>query len=586
MKTSTMLLQRLFFLVLFCTTLIIDVDGVTITSTAAGGAWSNPSTWVGNALPGTSNDVLIVGNVAINSGESFWVMGITIDQNATLTINAGGYLRSGSRMFLGTATLSGHVILNSEMNNPCGLFATSGILIRPTGTLTVRQTLSQTAGSRKFHIIGIPFLSSPAPVTVSNFLNVNGNKLETNNTNTVYALARYEETMNGWTYLDQGASAWTTPTAQSNMDPCFGFAIALKAGVGNETIVASGKPIASTPFTYALKRSTTGTPPKGGFGWNALANPFLTSLNVNTLLTRNADILDSNFGGLYLWDPETQSYVVYTLASSAPYLSICQGFIVRTKANGSNFYFEYNQIFNASGATLKSAQIIEHPEITLKAGTQALQRITKFSFVDQMTTGLDPYYDAGYLSSGNGMELYSKMISGSSENYALQALPSSGFDELVIPVQLDLTKGAEVAFSADVQGFPNGSKVMLEDRTTGILTDLKQDPPYKVNLPGNLTALQRFYLHISMNGTAFPVLPKTQTDHTITGNGTDIYVTGTFAPQSKALVYDLTGTRLGSYDLNEMGTTLINTNLKTGVYLVKIAQPNRKTTSGKVYLKN
>ncbi|MCE1199314.1 MAG: hypothetical protein LWW85_10135 [Marinilabiliales bacterium] len=587
MKTFNALLHRVTVVILFVCLFMLRAHAVTVTSTATGGAWSNPSTWVGNALPGKANDVMIVGNVAINSGDNFGVGNLTIDQNATLTLKAGGFLKVNGKLFLGsTATSLGFLIMISDRNNPSGLIATLGVLPRFTSTVTIKQTLSPTSGTRKFHVMGVPFSSATAPVTVANFLNDNGSKLEKNNTNTLYALARYEESINGWIYLENGASAWTTPTAQSNLDPSYGYAMALKSGAGNDTLILSGKPINGSPVVVPLIKSTSGTPPKGGFGWNAVANPYLTNLNVNTLLSRNIDVLDSNFGGIYLWDPDSQSYTVYTLASSARDIPVCQGFLVRATTNKISFIFEYNQLENNSGASFKSAQLSRNPEITLKANTNSLQRMTSFSFADQMTTGLDPFYDAGYLASGNGMELYSKMINGSPENFAVQALPTSGFDELIIPIQLDLNKGAEVAFSAEIDGFPSGSKVVLEDRSNGILTDLKQEPSYKVDLAGNLTALQRFYLHISLNGETFSLANTAQEEPQITSIGTDICVSGTFLPQSKAMVFDLTGVKLGSYDLNQMGTTHINTNLKTGVYLVKIAQPNLKTITEKVYLRN
>ena len=101
------------------------VYAATITSTATGGQWNNPATWIGGIVPG-SNDVVIIvatatvtvqnmtiGNptaikldIVINGTLSlvttnFLITGFNLTNPSTITIAAGGKITSSSNNFLG-----------------------------------------------------------------------------------------------------------------------------------------------------------------------------------------------------------------------------------------------------------------------------------------------------------------------------------------------------------------------------------------------------------------------------------------------------------------------------------------------------
>ena len=63
-----------------------------IHSTAAGGYWNDPGTWVGSVIPGSENDVVIDGQVILASASGYTIL---TEHCKNLTIAASGSLKNG-----------------------------------------------------------------------------------------------------------------------------------------------------------------------------------------------------------------------------------------------------------------------------------------------------------------------------------------------------------------------------------------------------------------------------------------------------------------------------------------------------------
>ena len=102
------------------------------------------------------------------------------------------------------------------------------------------------------------------------------------------------------------------------------------------------------------------------------------------------------------------------------------------------------------------------------------ESLTTVVFNSEMTTGLDPGYDIGLLSAGPDVEIYTSQVEhDNSVNFARQALPVIDCDKNIMAVGIDSEKGGEVTFSAYSVPLENYN-FWLEDRKTGIFTDLRQ----------------------------------------------------------------------------------------------------------------
>jgi hypothetical protein len=82
----------------------------TITSTAAGGNWDNPATWVGGTIPTAGNDVIITGPVRVTGGA----------QCRNITVNSGADLANS--YYEQTLRVNGNITNNGRLTNWYSVF--------------------------------------------------------------------------------------------------------------------------------------------------------------------------------------------------------------------------------------------------------------------------------------------------------------------------------------------------------------------------------------------------------------------------------------------------------------------------------
>jgi type IX secretion system substrate protein len=122
---------------LFTTTMLLLfaslVEAANISSTAAGGNWSSTTSWVGGMVPGSGDNVTIVGNSTI-----------TVDINnaacATLIINSATNNQTGTLSFLNTSsvlTVSGNVTIGGTGNRQGSIDMTNGGILQIGGAVTL-----------------------------------------------------------------------------------------------------------------------------------------------------------------------------------------------------------------------------------------------------------------------------------------------------------------------------------------------------------------------------------------------------------------------------------------------------------------
>ena len=122
------------------------VEAATITSTTTGGNWSSTTTWVGGAVPGSGDDVIIASSVAGTT--------VTVDVNnaacASLTINMATNNQTGIISFSnGTSilTVSGAIIIGGTGNRHGTIDMTNGGTLKAGGTVTLNNGGVFTAGT-------------------------------------------------------------------------------------------------------------------------------------------------------------------------------------------------------------------------------------------------------------------------------------------------------------------------------------------------------------------------------------------------------------------------------------------------------
>lgn len=97
---------------------LIAAAPATYTSTATGGLWSSPATWVGNAVPAGGNDIVIAAGSIVTIDGAYSPRDLTVNGqlqwNATanaLNVNGNMLINPGGK-FYGYTTLPANVVCN------------------------------------------------------------------------------------------------------------------------------------------------------------------------------------------------------------------------------------------------------------------------------------------------------------------------------------------------------------------------------------------------------------------------------------------------------------------------------------------
>jgi len=557
------------------------------TKTAA--PWGQTGTWVEGIVPVAGDDVFVYHKITVEGNSACKNLTLAAS-DSRVTVQPGIELTiSGSLDFAGqTGVLE---LFSNQTVSGSVIFGT----MTSAGNIAYERYLTGTTGGvKQWHLLSVPadFASATTFFGVANI-----NQIEVSTNGKYYSFGGYSESTNTWIYplliTNKGFGSTIIGTEFSSGT---GYCVAKKT---SGSVKMSGLVVMDNT-TVDIAHTTTGTEPLGGFGWNALGNPFTAAINVARFLSTNSSQLDPIYGGLYIWDPVTSAYVVsthahiilntatspstYSPANGAADIQTGQGFVVRSKTGGGTVTFLYSMREHKSSLAFKSGDLA-WPAIELKVATSSLERTTMVAFNSAMTLGLDPYYDAGLLKSGGGLELYTKLVEDNGVNFALQCLPDVGLDKIAIPVSLDLTTGAEVTFTAKSANLPAGVQPVLEDRLTGTRTLLTTDgASYKVTLASNTTGINRFYL--TLNGITSAVVDQNLSGLKVYPINKAIYIQGTIAAQSVATLYDMNGRSSGVYQLNSSDTNIINADgLANGIYVLRIMEGSKLKFTGKISLR-
>jgi len=515
------------------------------------GNWSLASNWSAG-IPGSATEATISANCTVDG--NFTTGNLIISSTASLTISSGN-----------TLTSTGDLDLESD-NNGTGSLINSGTL-NVSGIITAQRYMT----GNKWHLVSPVAAGS----SISTFIQATGNAIPLSGSN--YGMMDYNETTNSWKPF------FTTVTVGN-----------LTAGKGYNVRRSSSGTVA---FTGTLTSGTKTVPltKVGTEGWNCVGNPYPSAIGINTLatsaenlITKNIGILDGSYACVYVWDEDAtySGQNLYKIISNSGftipgktnllqnYIAPGQGFFVKTAANNNTLQFTaLMQSQQVSTIFRSPANTTSWPGIALNAASADASSSTIITFNRNMTNGLDPTYDAGLLRGTNGLSLYTRLVEDNGVDFSVQCLPEN-YNNLVIPVGIDCKAGGDVTFSAENVALPTECNVVLEDKTTGILTLLSDGAGYKATLPAETSGIGRFYIHTNLN------LSTGKSEITAEINKLKAYITngmiiieGEVTDQAIATLYNLQGQKVRVKSLQKGSmNTLSCPELMNGIYMLTIQQ--------------
>ncbi len=308
----------------------------------------------------------------------------------------------------------------------------------------------------------------------------------------------------GATDFDRG---WLCPAALT--DP-------LANGKGYTVNLSPSAPVAAPVvlnFTGALHNGpiASGTLARGSqtqSGWHLLGNPYPAPIDWNLARTEATGLDDA----VYVFKSTGQyvgTYDTYVNGmGTARYISVAQGFFVRTAAAGAPGKLN---LTNASRVTTYQNPAFNRPapdprpQLRLELVAAGGQRDAAYVYFEQgATAGFDSHYDAYKL---NGYEPLSLASGAGLQPLSISGLPLLAPAGATVPLRIGLpAAGSFTLHRGQVSNFAASTPVWLEDRQTGQWVDLQQQPDYVFQAARADAAATRFVLHF---GQARPLATAT-----------------------------------------------------------------------------
>ena len=554
-------------------------NGVASNYTWIGGSdtdWTNADNWSsdnGGAPPSDAVVVISTGTFQPRVTGVINCFNLTLNSGTILTITATGVLNV-SNVLTNSAGITGLVLESGS-----DIAGNTGVLIN--NTPGVAATVQRWMTGDLWHLI------SPAATggeTIASFVGAsqNGNLVARNSAN--YGLASYLVNNDNWDYYKVSGSN----TSGYFSDPGKGYQIlrSTGAGTGRGRVKTTDDGIVSFKGTLAAADQSIALD-KMGNRWNLLGNPYPCALKIADFLEANADLIDPSYLFIYvsaIADTTTYSYIPNTTDLK---LSSGEAFFVKAR-DGSTLPVNFTTAMKSATSDNFKAALIDYPAVTLTAETGEDKMSTLVKYMEGMTKGLDPGWDAGMFNGApSSFTLFTRLLTDNGVDFAIQCLPENNYDKLIIPVGLVASKGSKVTFKASATNLPPGYKVYLEDQrnnTFHLLDDAGGE--YAVILGADIRGTGRFYLHTSQIAPTEPTDLSRHFKIIPFPDQQSIRILGEADLPARASVYDMSGRLITARmltGLTENEIPLVNAN--NGVYVIKIESATTPQTQKFLWIK-
>ena len=491
-------------------------------------------------------------------GGSLWSQDLYVNSGGQLSVAAGEVLYAGSST---TVDALGSFMIVSDASKSGSFISGASV----TGNISYSRYIDDT----NWHLVSSPVSGQ----SIASFVGDAGNSVTTNGGNGNFAVARYKsenDPGSRWTYHNTSPSGVNQETL-SNFNNGQGYSMNRTA---SGAFVFSGT-MATSDVAVSLTYSGS-----ADHYWSCIGNPFPSFLPANdnasgtNVLGQNLSFLDTNFAALYLWDGAT--YQVINQASGALQLAPGQAFMVKAKDASETFTFTESLQNHQSGNDnfYRNPDLTPRIRVTLNDGVSTKQ--TEIKYLSNATTGLDVGYDAGaYVDSAPSVSIDTHLVADSQGvNFALQYLPDTNYEDMVVPLSVKADAGTELTFDAVIDHLPDGLDVYLNDVVNGSFTKITNiNEAYTVTLDSDLAGIGRFYLYTSTQALSVdnPVVLQQVSVYAV--NNSLVRVTGLpINEQATVKVYDITGKQLLStaFTTELVKDITLPSGIRTGLYIVNL----------------
>ena len=497
--------------------------------------WSTTANWNDGSTPTSAATILIpadAANMPVIDGSNGEVTlgGISMDTNASLTIEDGGHLTID-----GSGTISGDVTIID-----------GGSLIASNGSVTGTISYNRTVPTTDWYLISCPVSGQD----IDAFVSAEGLATGTGNN---MGFADFNNNSNSWSYYQDGA----TGTGNFNI------------GQGHSIKLAT---TGTVSFTGTFNDTDTDINLTTGSSnnYNLIGNPYLASVSVVELLNANSSEL--NESTVWVWDKVTSSYGQKNLAVDLE-IAPGQGFFV--ESSGSNVLSVTEAMQSHTADTF--LRLTPRPEIELTLSDGSLIRNTDIFYIEGTTTGFDNGYDSTLFGgSTNSFEIYTHLVSDSQgQDFGIQSLPDNNFENTVIPIGINAIAGTDITISALISNLPAGISLFLEDKEDDSFTLLDEESNYSTTLESDAQGIGRYYLHTTSQSLDAASVALNNNISVYKSSEKNLRIVGVQSGMANIYLYNTIGKQV--LEASFMGSAVNDIELpelSQGVYIVKLSTLN------------
>ena len=428
------------------------------------------------------------------------------------------------------------------MANGSSLISTSTFF----GNITYTRNLATT----NWYLVSSPVSGQD----IDTFVSAEGLASGTNNNN--MGLASYDNTSAAWDYYQNGTSG--------SGDFALGSGRSIKLAAAGDISFTGTMPVENVSIEITSNTN----------GYNLVGNPYPSYIAANTgadssnnILTVNTSILSE--ATLWFWNQATNTYDAINQAPSSMYIAPVQGFFVKTSGTNSLSITEAMQSHQSANTFQRLSS--ERPEISLVLSDGEITRDTDVYYIDGTTTGFDNGYDSTtFGGAANSFSIYTHLVANSNgQDLAIQSLPNSDLDTMIIPVGITAAAGEQISISANAINLPEGVNIYLEDKNDNSFTILDSTSTFTTTPDEDLNGIGRFYIHTTATALSDNQVSLTNVSMYVVDS--NLTITGVHTANASVRVYDLVGKEVVNTSFEGTGLNKIELPiLTTGVYVVQL----------------
>jgi hypothetical protein len=302
-------------------------------------------------------------------------------------------------------------------------------------------------------------------------------------------------------------------------------------------------------------------------GWNLMGNPYASAIDWNLVAAGQYANMDN---AVYVRDNTKDAYKSYVAGVGDlidGIIPAMQGFFVHANAASPTLYLENTDRVHA--ASFYKSSPVENV-VRLKVSGNERYDETFVRFTDAASTAFDGQLDAYKMYGGSSVPTFYSVAG--SDKLSINSLPMSSM-EGTVPLAVEAGASATYTLNLVDNTLPVATYVTLEDKKSGILQRLNDNPAYTFTAaPGEEP--NRFVLHFK-DATSVPD-PTAKETFTVTQSNGNLNIVTPRSANAEIRVTNMLGQVVLRGKTNGNALTSLNSNtLQNGVYVVSLVSGSK-----------